>query len=136
MYVCVHVYMCECVCERENARHEVVMVGSICIYVYVCIYTHDDGDASNCMCKRMYACVYVCMYACMCVCERERESEGMMMMTLETVCVNVCIHVCMYACMREREREREGMMVVVMPGPVLAYTYAHTCIHAHDDNGA
>ena len=82
-------------------------VGSLCLYMYVCMHA--------CMHACMYVCMYVCMYAfmhsCMYVCMYVRAYVCMyacmhvcMYACIYAVCMHVCTHVCMYAyyvCMHE-----------------------------------
>src|SRR4029434_5193589 len=79
VYVCVRVFMYECVCLCMCVC---VCVCGMCVCVFMCVLMYEWVGVFMCV----YVCVRVFMYECVCLCM--------------CVCVCVCVCVCAATCCR------------------------------------
>ena len=87
VYVSVSVCVYECVYECECVYMSVCVFINVCMYVSVCVYECMSVSVWVCVCVCVYECVSVCMWMCMCI----------WMYGCECVCMNVWV--CVYECM-------------------------------------
>ena len=76
--VCLHAYICVCVCEHTQAEKSVLPVcGSLCVCIptYVCVWEHTQAKKTKQ--KNKQVCSQACVSLCVCI---------------PTLCVCVCGH--------------------------------------------
>ncbi len=120
MYVCMHVYVCMCVCmhathdsEVERRSQDCADLCEVSVNAYVCM--HACECVWMCVCttwlrsgkknpilhrslrgKHEYLCMYACMQACMFV---VISTTTICFLNLSRACISPCMHVCEYVCM-------------------------------------
>ena len=72
--VCLHMYVCNCVCMYVR----MLLIMLLCVYICMCVRVCGCVLA----CEYVRVCEYVLVCACVYVC----------------VCICMCVHVCMYVC--------------------------------------